>query len=57
MRLNETGEEAGKVGVQRGLSEVLLEEVQQRNLIMLPRLWTADAVSLVGVNLQNHKAS
>lgn len=37
---------------QKALSEVLLEEVQQCNLIMLSRLWTSDAVSLVGVNLQ-----
>lgn len=42
----------GKVAASKGLSEVLLEEVQQCNLIMLSRLWTSDAVSLVGVNLQ-----
>lgn len=42
----------GKVAASKGLSEVLLEEVQQCNLIMLSRLWTSDAVSLVGVNLE-----
>lgn len=41
--------------VQPGLSEVLLEEVQQRNLVMFPRLWTSDAVSLVGINLEIKK--
>lgn len=39
-------------GEKKGLSEVLLEEVQQRNLIMLSRLWAPDAVSLVGINLE-----
>lgn len=46
------GSEGGKVSVWKGLSEVLLEEVQQRNLVMFSRLWTPDAVSLVGINLQ-----
>lgn len=42
----------GKVAASKALSEVLLEEVQQCNLIMLSRLWTSDAVSFVGVNLE-----
>lgn len=33
-------------------SEVLLQEVQQRHLVVLPRLGAADAVSLVGVDLE-----
>lgn len=36
----------------KDLSEVLLEEVQQTNLIMLPGLWTPDAVPFVGINLE-----
>lgn len=47
-----TGSEEGRLLRQKALSEVLLEEVQQCNLIMLSRLWTSDAVSLVGVNLE-----
>lgn len=47
-----TGSEEGRLLRQKALSEVLLEEVQQCNLIMLSRLWTSDAVSFVGVNLE-----
>lgn len=46
-------EEEVEVGVKEGSSEVLLEEVKQRNLVMFSRLWTSDAVSLVGINLEN----
>lgn len=49
------GSEGGKVSVWKGLSEVLLEEVQQRNFVMFSRLWTPDAVSLVGINLGKQK--
>lgn len=53
------GEErrAGREATQsiRGLSEVLLEEMQQCNLIMLSRLWTSDAVTLIWVNLERRK--
>lgn len=45
----------GSVSVWKGLSEVLLEEVQQRNLIMFSRLWTSDAVPLIGINLEKQK--
>lgn len=41
-----------KVSVWTGLLEVLLEKVQQCNLIMFSRLWTSDAVSLIGINLE-----
>lgn len=32
-------------------SKVLLEEMQQHDLVVLSRLWAADAVSLIWVNL------
>lgn len=44
-----------KVRVWDGLSEVLLKKVQQRDLVMFCRLWTSDAVSLVGINLQERE--
>lgn len=48
--------EEAKVSAQTGLSEVLLEKVQQRDLIMFSRLRTSDAVSLIGINLEKkHK--
>lgn len=46
--------EGAKVSVQTGLSEVLLEKVQQRDLIMFSRLRTSDAVSLIGINLEKN---
>lgn len=52
MRRGRLGGEEGKVSVLKGLLEVLLEEVQQRNLIMFSRLWTSDTVSLIWINLE-----
>ena len=41
----------------RGLSEVLLEEVQHRDLVMFSGLGTSDTVSLVGVDLKKQDNS
>lgn len=46
-----------KAHVLKGLSEVLLEKMQERNLIMFSRLGTSDAVSLIGINLKNRRKS
>lgn len=45
----------GGIGAEVGghRSQVLLQEVQQRHLVVLPGLGAADAVSLVGVDLQS----
>lgn len=49
-RLKKNARKAAAASGQR--SEVLLQEVQQCHLVVLPRLGAADAVSLVGVDLE-----
>lgn len=50
-----SGGGGGGIGAEVGghRSQVLLQEVQQRHLVVLPGLGAADAVSLVGVDLQS----